>query len=92
MKTFINLEEIDILYTNREVDSKNAKEDSYKTYEKAECKQSVWTKITSGVKKVWGKVKPVISGLTVLFTSAATLLRVVNKFRAQCKNMKGAFA
>lgn len=92
MKLFLNPDRIDILCNNQETYRKNTKEGSYITCEKAESKQSVWTKITSRVKGVWEKVKPVITGLTTFFTSATVLLRAVNKFRTQCRNMKGAFA
>lgn len=92
MKLFLNPDKIDILCNKQETYIKNTKEVSYITCEKAESKQSVWTKITSKVKGVWEKVKPVITGLTAFFTSATALLRAVNKFRTQCRNMKGVFA
>ncbi|MBD5449741.1 MAG: hypothetical protein HDR28_06230 [Lachnospiraceae bacterium] len=54
--------------------------------------QSVWTKISSKVKEIWGKIKPVVSGLTAFFTVATIFVKSVTKFGAQCKNLKAVFA
>jgi len=94
MKTFIEPEKINVLCDNYGRSNTNTNENNSKTKtsEKAESKQSAWTKIKSKVKWIWEKVKPTISGLTMLLTSVTALLKAINKFRTQYKNAKEAFA
>lgn len=96
MNTFIEPEKIKILCRNYGANDINAKRNSYTTYEEVheevKNQQSGWEKFSSRVKAVWGKVKPIISGLTTFFTVTGALLKSVIKFVTQCKNMKEAFA
>lgn len=97
MNTFIGCETISILGRNYGTDSANTKDHGSTPYEvnahkEAESQQSFWTKIASKVKTVWGKIKPVVSGLTTFFTVTATFVKAVTKFGTQCKNLKEVFA
>lgn len=94
--TFIDPEKIDILCGSFSSYDNNTKESCYETDEDAKkesvSQESGWKKIASKVKKNWGKIKPVISGLITAFSVATALVKAVSKFCTQCKNMKEAFA
>lgn len=97
MHTFIGFETISILGRNYRTDSVNTKDNNSTPYEEnahkeVESQQSVWTKIASKVKTVWGRIKPAVSGLTTFFTVATAFVKSVGKFGTQCKNLKAAFS
>lgn len=97
MNTYIDPEKINILGRNYGTDSANAKDNGSTPYKEnahkeAESQQSFWTKITSKVKTVWGKIKPVVLGFTTVFTIATAFVKSVAKFGMQCKNLKAAFS
>lgn len=98
MNYFIDPEKIDLLCSvsnenniqaSGEIHNFDACEDAQ---EKTKSHQSVWTKISSKVKEISRKIKPVISGLITVFTVATAFLKSVTKFGTQCKNLKAVFA
>lgn len=91
MKTFLDPNKINILCDNYGTNSTNKNENSSGTHERAESKQSAWTKFTSKVKGLWTKVEPIISGVTKLIVTVTGLLKAINKFGTLCKNMKKVF-
>ena len=97
MNTFIDSEKINILSRNYGTDSVNTKDNNSTSYEEnahkeVESQRSVWTKIASKVKTVWGRIKPAVSGLITFFTVATAFVKSVAKFGMQCKNLKAAFS